>query len=102
MKLDYAPASTPQDRRVTRIVLRLVAAGLLLAGLFFGLAETVVFVLACVSGSRREPLAVRVQEAVPLLFIAAGGYAVAVVGYLLDRSQVRRRMAGAPPDGPSD
>ena len=80
-------------------MLRVVAGGLLLGGLFFGLAETVVLVLRMLavgpfSDLRREPLAVRLQDTIPVAAIAAAGYAVAVAGYLLDRSQLPRRAIG--------
>ena len=84
-------------------MLRVSAAGLLFGGLFFGLAETVVLGLTVLalgpfSNLRREPLAVRLQDALPVLLIALGGYAVAVAGYLLDRSQVRGRSRPGPGD----
>jgi hypothetical protein len=96
MKLDYAPAPTPHDRRLRRIVLRVIAGGLLLGGLFFGLAETVVLVLRMLavgpfSDLGREPLAVRLEDTILVAAIAGAGYAVAIAGYLLDRSQVSRR-----------
>ena len=71
----------------------------MLGGLFFGLAETVVLVLRMLavgpfSDLRREPLAVRLEDTILVAAIAGAAYAVAVAGYLLDRSQVPRRAIG--------
>jgi hypothetical protein len=75
-------------------LLRGAAVGLLCCGLFFGLAETAVLVLTLLavgpfSHLKREPLADRMQDVAPVLLVAAAGYAVAALGYFLDRALVK-------------
>jgi len=95
MKLDYASARTRDDRRVRRIVLRIIAAGLLLGGLYFGVSGTVVLVLRLLAvgpfSDLRRAANAATEDTIAVVVIAAAGYAVAVAGFLLDRSQVPRR-----------
>jgi hypothetical protein len=73
---------------------------LLVIGLFFGLAETIVFGLGTFAigpffDMRHKALAARVWEMIPFLVIALTGYGVAATGYFLDRARVRTRPGRA-------
>jgi hypothetical protein len=99
MPLDYeTPPSPPEPLARQRRWRKVIAVTLLIGGLFFGLAETVVFVLGMLAvGSfddmRREGLDARFEEMIPVLFIGLGGFGLAAVGYFLDpaRGQPRER-----------
>src|SRR5438046_2139481 len=80
--LDYATPPRPfpstgfTGRKRAR---RALAIALLIIGLFFGLAETAVFVLGMFAlglfdDMRREALAARAAEMIPVLVIALTGY----------------------------
>ena len=98
--LDYATPPQPSPPRRRRRARRAVAVALLVIGLFFGLAETAVFVLAIFAlgpfdDMRHKPLAARAAEMIPVLVLALSGYGVAVIGYFLDRARVRSRPGRA-------
>src|SRR6476661_1911034 len=95
MPLDYeTPPPVPLARRERWR--RITAVTLLIGGLFFGIAETTVFVLGMLAvgpfdDMRREGLAARVGEMIPVLVVGVGGYGLAIIGYFLDPSRERKR-----------
>jgi hypothetical protein len=99
MPFDYETPPPPPDPLARRKRWRrAIAVTLLIGGLFFGLAETVVFVMGMLAvGSfgdmRHEGLDARFEELVPVIMVALGGFGLAAVGYFLDpvRGQPRER-----------
>ena len=83
MPFDYETPSPPPDPLARRKRWRrVIAVALLIGGLFFGFAETVVFVMGMFAvGSfddmRHEGLDARFEELVPVMMVALGGFGLA-------------------------
>src|SRR5215212_5309778 len=95
MKLEYQPHPPPTERPWKRRARKIAAMTLLCIGLFFGLAETAVSVLALLaagpfSDMRHQPPPERLREILPVVVMALGGYAVAAVGYVIDPAKQSR------------
>jgi hypothetical protein len=96
--LDYEtprrPRSAVAGRKAAR---RALAMALLAIGLFFGLAETAVFMLGVFAirpfdDMRRDGLAARAAAMIPVGVISLTGYAVASIGYFLDRARTKKAV----------
>jgi hypothetical protein len=101
MPLEYETPPPPPDPRTRRKRWRrVIAVTLLVGGLFFGLSETAVFVMAMFAvgpfdDMRRKALDARFEEVVAVLLVGAGGFALAALGYSLDPVRKGRRDEGA-------